>query len=78
MVKAALLSTQFLGPKSRGVRTLIETHTQDSERSLSRRLLYALRSSQRIRQCVKETKENLNHLKVQNESETGISYVREP
>ena len=56
----------------------LETHTEETYRCWEVGYLYSLDSSQRIGRCDKETNGNLNHSKVQNESETEIAYVRKP
>ena len=56
----------------------LETHTEEAYRCWEARHLYSLDSSQCIGRCDKETNGNLNHSKVQNESETEIAYVRMP
>jgi hypothetical protein len=61
MAKAALPETQSLGLKRRGVRRLVEAHTEAVYRNLSIRLLYSLTTSQRGRRPVKGTNGCLNH-----------------
>src|SRR5215469_16688727 len=61
MAKAALPETQSLGLKRRGVRRLVEAHTEEVYRSLSIRHLYSLTTSRRGRRPVKGTNGSLHH-----------------
>jgi hypothetical protein len=68
MAKAGLPETQFLGPKSRGVRMLAEAHTGTVYRSFYHRHLYSQNVPRRGGRHVKGTNGSLNHSHVQNES----------